>query len=120
MAITDPAIPPTPPACATPPTPPAYETNSSTNQTSTPGICIVFSVFTGINHSPLVIIPGGSGHAGSSSGAAVGAVLGVLGVVMAITVVLVVTFLYWRKNRKYSFTNNNSGFENPIYGGDVY
>ena len=56
---------------------------------------------------------------GSSAGAAIGAVLAVLGAVMTITLVLVVTFLLWRKNRKYSFRNNDRTLENPTYGGDA-
>jgi len=56
------------------------------------------------------------------AGAAVGAVLGVLAAVMAITVVLVVAFLLWRKNQKYSFKNNDRTVTNPTYSceGDVY
>ena len=62
----------------------------------------------------------GGSNTGPSSGAAVGAVLGVLAAVMAITVVLVVAFLLWRRNRKYSYTNSDRTIENPTYGGDVY
>jgi len=62
----------------------------------------------------------GGSNTGSSSGAAVGAVLGVLAAFMAITAVLVVAFLLWRRNRKYSFTNSDRTIENPTYGGDVY
>jgi len=54
------------------------------------------------------------------TGAVIGAVLGVLAAFMAITAVLVVAFLLWRRNRKYSFTNSDRTIENPTYGGDVY
>jgi len=62
----------------------------------------------------------GGSNTGSSFGAAVGAVLGVLAAVVAVTAVLVVAFLLWRRNRKYSFTNSDRTVENPTYGGDIY
>ena len=68
-----------------------------------------------------MFVAGGS-NTGSLAGAVIGAMLGVLAAVMAVTVVLVVTFLLWRKNQKYSFTNNDRAIANPTYSyeGDVY
>ena len=38
---------------------------------------------------------------------------------MAVTVVLVVAFLLWRRNRKYSFGNKERAIDNPTYSGDL-